>query len=72
MKGKNTLLITNIRLNNVNPNGENIVANNLNHANCQFLKIFKIEFKYNHHMIFLCHHCLQNKTLHIIHLTYED
>jgi hypothetical protein len=27
---------TNIRLNNVNPNGENVVANNLNHANFSF------------------------------------
>jgi hypothetical protein len=29
-------------LNNVNPNGENVVANNLNHANYFFLKNVKL------------------------------
>jgi hypothetical protein len=43
---------TNIRLNNVNPNGENVVANNLNHANLFFLRNDKIDFKNNHHMLF--------------------
>ena len=43
----------NIRLNNVNPNGENVVANNLKGANfCCFWKNVKIELKNNHHMLF--------------------
>jgi hypothetical protein len=40
-------------LNNVNFNGENVVANNLSHSNFFFLKTIKIEFKNNHHMFFL-------------------
>jgi hypothetical protein len=38
-------------LNNVNPNGENIVTNNLNHTSFLFLKNIKIDFKNKHHML---------------------
>jgi hypothetical protein len=39
-------------LNNVNPNGENVVANNINHANFFFLENVKIDFRNKHHMLF--------------------
>jgi hypothetical protein len=40
-------------LNNVNPNGKNVVANNLSHINFFFfLKKVKIDFKNNHHLLF--------------------
>jgi hypothetical protein len=42
-----------MRLNNVNPNGDNVVANNLNHANFFFLKNVEIDFKNKHHMLFI-------------------
>jgi hypothetical protein len=76
MKGKTKLLLTQIiRLNNVNFNGDNVVANYLNHTNLFiFLKNVKIEFKKNHHMLFFskgCHNYPQNKTPHIVHHAYE-
>jgi hypothetical protein len=38
MKGRTTLLIIrNVRLNDVNLHGKNVVTNNLNHANYYFL-----------------------------------
>jgi hypothetical protein len=43
---------TNIRLNNINSNGENVVANNLNYTKCFLFLNVKIEFKNNHHMLF--------------------
>jgi hypothetical protein len=49
MKGKTKLLIP---LNNVNPNGENIITKNLNHANFLFLKNINIDLKNKHHMLF--------------------
>jgi hypothetical protein len=41
-------------LNNVNPNGNKVVANNLSNVkkNC-FLKIMKIEFRNKHHILIL-------------------
>jgi hypothetical protein len=40
-------------LNYVNPNGENVVANNLNHANFFFGNDVKIDFKNKHHLFFI-------------------
>jgi hypothetical protein len=65
---------TNIRLNNVNPNGENVVANNLNHANFSFFwNMSKLTSKTSVICYFFkgCHNCPQNKTPHIVHFTYK-
>jgi hypothetical protein len=40
-----------MELKNVNPNGNNSIASNLNYINF-FLKIAKIELKNKHHMLF--------------------
>ena len=37
---------------NINSNGKNIVANNLNHISFIFLKNMKIKLKNNHHVLF--------------------
>ena len=42
MKGNKIANNTNIRLNNVNSNGQNVVANNLNHTNFFFWKMSKL------------------------------
>jgi hypothetical protein len=41
-----------MELENVNPNGNNVVASNLINTNLFFLQIVKIEFKTKHHMLF--------------------
>jgi hypothetical protein len=61
-------------LNNVNPNGENVVADNLNHAKLLFFEKYQNWLQKQASYVFFlkgCQNCLQNKTPHIVHLTYE-
>jgi hypothetical protein len=59
----------------VNSNGENVVANNLNHTNfCFIFEKCQIFFFLKSSYVFFSegyHNCQQNKTPHIIYLTYE-
>jgi hypothetical protein len=75
MKGQAKLLITQI-LDWIMPipNGENVVANNLNYGNFFFFeKCQNWLQKQSSYVIFSeeCHICLQSKTPHVVHLTYE-
>jgi hypothetical protein len=41
-----------MELKNINPNGDDVVASNLNNMEFFFWKIVKIELKNKHHMLF--------------------
>jgi hypothetical protein len=61
-----------MELENVNPNGDNVVVNNLNNIKFSFWKIVKIEFKHKHHMLFISkeyHDFSKFKIPHVVHLT---
>jgi hypothetical protein len=60
-----------MELENVTLNGENVVVSNLINSNLLFLKIVKIEYIIQDHMLFFlirCHDCPKNKIPHIVHL----
>jgi hypothetical protein len=61
-----------MELKDVNPNGDNIAASNLINVYFLLLKIVKIEFKNEDHMLFFskrCNDCSKNKIPCIVHLT---